>query len=62
MTKLFITQDHHYLCNWGLPLTFQYGFFWLGEFNTASKNRNVCLELSNACGAHHNDGGIVQSD
>lgn len=63
MPKLFITQDHHYLCNWGLPLTFQYRFFfWLGDFNKVSKNRNICLELSNSCGAHYNDGGVVQSD
>lgn len=61
MTK-FITQDHHYLCNWGLPLTFQYGFvFWLRDFNKTSKKRNICLELSNSCGAHQN-GGVVQSD
>ena len=62
MTKLFSIQDCHYLCNWGLPLTFQYGFFWLVDFNKASKNRNIRLELTNASGAHHNDGGVVQSD
>lgn len=34
--------------------------FWLGDFNKASKNRNLCLELSNWCEAHHNGGGEVQ--
>lgn len=37
-------------------------FFLLGDFNKASKNRNICLEISNSHGAHHNGGGVVQSD
>ena len=37
-------------------------FFLLWDFNKASKNRNICLELSNSHGTHRNGRGVVQSD